>query len=87
MTTSERRVIITQDKVEADGSITHGIGKSDKAEYDANTGDIRLTGMPDVTQGVNRCIATDPSTVMTLNRDGHMKAVGPHKTIIVDRCG
>ncbi len=84
ITTSDRRVIITQDKVEADGSITHGIGKADKATYDANTGDIVLYGMPDVIQGHDRCIALDPSTVMTLNRDGRMKAVGPHKTIIID---
>jgi lipopolysaccharide export system protein LptA len=83
--TSDKRVVITQDKTEADGSITHSIGLSDKANYDAITGDIVLTGMPDVTQGVNRCIATDPSTVMTLNRDGHMHAVGPHRTIIVDK--
>jgi lipopolysaccharide export system protein LptA len=83
--TSDKRVVITQDKTEADGSITHSIGISDKASYDAVTGDIVLTGMPDVTQGINRCIATDPSTVMTLNRDGHMKAQGPHKTIIVDK--
>jgi lipopolysaccharide export system protein LptA len=84
ITTSERRVIITQDKVEADGSITHGIGKADRATYDANTGDIVLYGNPDVVQGNDRCIATDPNTVMTLNRDGRMKAVGPHKTIIID---
>ena len=84
ITTSERRVIITQDKVEADGSITHGIGIANQADYNAITGNIVLTGMPDVTQGVNRCIATDPSTVMTLNRDGHMTAKGPHKTIITD---
>jgi hypothetical protein len=70
--------------VEADGSITHGIGISDRAEYDANTGNIKLFGMPDVTQGPNRCIATDATTTMTLNRDGHMTAVGPHKTIITD---
>ncbi len=82
-TTSDRRVIITQDKTEADGTITHSIGKSDKANYDAVTGDIVLTGTPDVIQGVNRVQATHPSTVITLNRDGHMKAVGPHKTTIV----
>jgi lipopolysaccharide export system protein LptA len=84
-TTSERRVIITQDKVEADGTITHSIGKSDVANYDAVTGDIVLTGTPDVTQGINRVIATAPTTVMTLNRDGRMRAEGPHKTIIVDK--
>jgi len=82
--TTEKRVVITQDKVEADGSITHSIGLSDIADYDTVTGDIILHGMPDVTQNTNRCIATDPSTWMRLNRDGHMDAHGPHRTIIVD---
>ncbi|MDR3405464.1 MAG: hypothetical protein P4L99_23415 [Chthoniobacter sp.] len=84
VTTSERRVKIIQDKVEADGSITHGIGLSDRAEYFATNGDIFLYGMPDVTQGTNRCIATAPETWMKMNRDGRMEAHGPHKTIIVD---
>jgi lipopolysaccharide export system protein LptA len=77
-------VIITQDKAEADGSVTHNIGKGRKATYDANTGDIVLTGSPSVLQGINLCVATDDSTVMTLNRSGHMKVVGPHKTVIKD---
>ncbi len=85
ITTSDRRVVITQDKVEADGTISHSIGLANKAVYDAITGDITLTGMPDVTQKVNRCVATDPVTIMILNRDGHMHAIGPHKTIIVDK--
>ena len=84
ISTSERRVLITQDKVEADGSITHGIGHADRAEYDAKTGDIVLYGTPDVTQGMNRCFALAPETIMTLNRDGHMTAKGPQKTTIVD---
>jgi hypothetical protein len=84
VTTSDRRVRITQDKVEADGSITHGIGLSDRAEYYSSNGDIFLYGMPDVTQGTNRCIATAPETWMKLNRDGRMEAHGPHRTLIVD---
>ena len=84
VTTSERRVIITQDKVESDGSITHGIGIADRAEYFSTSGDIFLYGMPDVTQGTNRCIATAPETWMKLNRDGRMYAYGPHRTIIID---
>ena len=83
--TSDRRVIITQDKMEADGTITKSIGKSDKATYDAVTGDIVLTGSPDVIQGINRVQATDPGTIMTLNRDGHMNAKGPHKTTIAEK--
>jgi hypothetical protein len=84
-TTSERRVIIKQDKIDADGGVTHCVGIADRADYDAVTGDIVLTGSPEVQQGINRVIATDPGTKMTLNRDGRMRADGPHKTIIVDR--
>lgn len=84
VTTSDRRVIITQDKIDAEGKVTHSIGKGDRATYDANTGDIVLYGSPDAVQGTNRVQATDPSTVITLNRAGNMKAIGPHKTTIVD---
>src|SRR4029077_12180890 len=55
--TREKRVVITQDKTEVDGSVTHSTGISNKATYDAASGDIVLTGMPDITQGINRCIA------------------------------
>jgi len=84
ITTSDRRVIITQDKLEADGTITHSIGKGDRATYDANTGEVVLYGSPDAVKGTNHVQATDPTTIITLNRDGRMKAVGPHKTTIVD---
>jgi lipopolysaccharide export system protein LptA len=83
--TSDRRVIITQEKDNGTGGKTLSVGKADKATYDAVTGDVVLTGTPDVTQGINRVQATDPGTVMTLNRDGHMKAVGPHRTTIVEK--
>ncbi len=84
ITTSDRRVIITQDKLEADGTITHSIGKADKATYDANTGEVVLYGSPDVVKNTNHVQATDPTTVMYMYRDGFMKAVGPHKTTIID---
>jgi lipopolysaccharide export system protein LptA len=77
-------VVITQDKLESDGSISQNIGKGRKATYDATTGNIVLTGMPSVQQGVNLCVATDESTVMTLNRNGRMKVDGPFKTVIKD---
>lgn len=83
--TGTQRVIITQDKTEADGTISRSMGKADKATYDAVSGDIVLYGSPEVLQNINKVIATDPSTVMTLNRDGRMKASGPHKTTIVDK--
>jgi lipopolysaccharide export system protein LptA len=78
-------VTVTQDKKQDDGTINHSIGHGKKAVYDSPTGDITLTGKPDVQQGLNTCVATDESTVMVLNRDGHMRVTGPHKTIIKDQ--
>lgn len=88
VTTSDRRVVITQDKKDADGNVivhNYSVGNADQATYDATTGDTVLTGNPDVVQGSDRCVATEPGTVMILNRDGHMKAIGPHRTIIVEQ--
>ena len=77
-------VLITQLKQEGDGSLTKNVGKGRRATYDAKTGDVVLTGMPSVQQGINLCVAQDESTVMTLNRDGRMRVEGPHKTVIKD---
>lgn len=85
--TAGSRVLITQDKKDADGTLQHSAGEADRVTYDAVTGDIVLIGKPEIQQGINRVIATDPRTVMTLNRDGHMNAKGPTKTIIVDKAG
>ena len=79
------RVTISQSKTDPDGTVQHSVGQADKATYDGVTGDIELTGKPEIQQGINLVIATAQGTVMTLNRDGHMKAKGPHKTIIVDK--
>ena len=80
-----KRVFITQDKADAGGKMQRSTGEADRAAYNATTGDIVLTGSPEIQQGINRVIATDPRTKMTLNRDGHMHADGPTKTIIVDK--
>jgi len=77
-------VVVTQDKVEADGSITKNIGKGRKVTYDAATGNIVLTGNPNIQQGINLFVATDENTVMTLNRNGQVKFDGPTKTILKD---
>ena len=79
------RVVITQNKLQPDGTIQHSVGTGDKATYDAVTGDVILTGKPEIQQGINLVIATSPVTKMTLNRDGHMHAEGPTKTVIVDK--
>lgn len=77
-------VVITQEKIGADGSVSLNIGKARKATYDAVTGNVVLTGMPTVQQGINVCSAIDEKTVMTLNRDGNMVVEGEARTTIND---
>jgi lipopolysaccharide export system protein LptA len=81
---AEGSVVITQDKVDAEGNVTHSVGHARKAVYEADTGDITLTGRPDVSQGINTLEATEDWTIITLNRDGRMHANGPHKSTIRD---
>lgn len=80
-----KMVTVIQEKNEADGTSSRSIGHGKKVVFDSVTGDITLTGRPDVQQGINTCIATDESTIMILNRDGHMRVTGPHKTVIKDQ--
>lgn len=77
-------VVVTQDKVESDGSISKNIGRGRRITYDAASGDIVLTGMPSIQQGGKQFVATDERTVMYLNRNGHAKIDGPSKTILKD---
>jgi hypothetical protein len=80
----DRPVVIVQDKPGANGAAPeHDVGIALKADYNADTGDVILTGWPRVSQGINTQIATSEETVMTMNRDGHtMKTHGPSRTII-----
>jgi hypothetical protein len=81
---SDRPVVIVQDKPAANGEAAqHSVGIALKADYNADTGDVVLTGWPRVTQGVNTQIATAPYTVMIMNKDGHtMKTHGPSRSVI-----
>ena len=78
------KVIITQDKKEADGSITHSVGKADKAVYDAVTGDVTLTGSPEIHQGISRVIPAEEGVKLIINRDGKYRAIGRTKTLLQD---
>lgn len=82
--TAGREVVITQDKIESDGSITKNVGRARKATYDSKTGNIILVGSPSVQQGINLCVAQSEDTVMTLNRNGYNRVDGPSKTVIKD---
>jgi lipopolysaccharide export system protein LptA len=81
---AEGNVVIIQDKVEADGTVSHNLAHAKKAVYEAGSGDITLYGHPDAARGVNTVIALEEGTIIIMNRDGRMHAVGPHKTTIKD---
>jgi lipopolysaccharide export system protein LptA len=81
---AEGSVVITQEKVDAAGELTKNVGRAKRAVFDSNTGDITLTGNPQVEQGINTIVATEESTVMILNQEGRMRVIGPHRTVIKD---
>ena len=78
------RVIITQDKKEADGSVTNSVGKADKAVYNAVTGDITMTGNPEIRQGISKVVPAEEGVTLIINRDGRYRAIGRTKTLLQD---
>ena len=69
--TNGGRVLITQEKKnEADGTVTSSIGKADKAVYNATTGDITLTGNPEIRQGISKVVPAEEGVTLIINRDG-----------------
>ena len=82
--TNGGRVVITQDKKEADGSVTNSIGKADKAVYNATTGDITLTGTPEIRQGISKVVPAEDGVTLIINRDGRYRAIGRTKTLLQD---
>lgn len=81
---AEGKVIILQEKPDEKGKITRYLGKASKAEYNSKTGDVTLSGWPQIQQGINNQIATEEGTVMILNRNGRMQTVGASKTVIAE---
>ena len=80
---AEGHVVITQDKVdEKTGEVTHYIGKGARAEYEAGTGKMTLSGWPQIQQGLNNQVATEEGTVMMMDKDGHLTTKGPSMTVI-----
>jgi lipopolysaccharide export system protein LptA len=79
---AEGNVVITQDKTDPNGNVEHDVAHAKKALYDTDTGDVTLYGKPDVQQGGNQVIALDETTIIILNRSGHMTVHGPHKVVL-----
>src|SRR6266576_3842237 len=67
------------------GPPTRAVGRSDKATYTANTGDVELVGTPRVQEGQNLHVATSPDTVMIISQNSQLKTHGPSRTQIVQQ--
>lgn len=79
------RVVITQDKKnDVDGTVTNSVGKADKAVYNATTGDITLTGNPEIRQGISNVVPAEEGVTLIINRDGRYRAIGRTKTLLQD---
>lgn len=60
-------------------------GKAEKAIYQAKDGSVTLLGWPEVTQGDDTQVATDPDVKMILYRDGRMTTYGSTRTVIQEK--
>src|SRR5438094_553784 len=67
------------------GPPTRAVGRSDKATYTANSGDVELRGTPRVQEGQNLHVATSPDTVMIISQNSQLKTHGPSRTQIVQQ--
>jgi lipopolysaccharide export system protein LptA len=80
---AEGHVAVIRDRPDpAGGAPSRSAGRSEKAIYEASTGNVELTGSPRVQQGVNTHIATSPDTVMIINANGQLTTHGPSRTEI-----
>jgi lipopolysaccharide export system protein LptA len=84
---TDQPVVVVQDKPGANGGPPeHDVGIAQKADYNADSGDVKLIGWPRVSQGINTQIATASYTIMIMNKAGHtMKTIGPSRTVIQEQ--
>lgn len=79
---AEGDVIIIQDKVGDKGEVERSLARAQKAVYDSQTGNITLSGWPQVEQKQNVTMAAEESTVIILNRKGKLEVLGHSKSIL-----
>jgi len=83
---AEGNVGLVRDRPDPNGgSPTRAVGRSDKATYTANTGDVELVGTPRVQEGPNLHVATSPDTVMVVSQNSQLRTHGPSRTEIVQQ--
>lgn len=79
---AEGKVFIVQEKPDEKGNITRYVGRAARVEYIAGSGDVILTGWPQIQQGLNNQVATEEGTKMILNKNGKLTTTGGSKTVI-----
>lgn len=77
-------VVIRQENTDDRGSDVVSVARSGLAVFVPATGDIELRESPQIAQGINAHVATEPQTRMILNRAGKINTIGGSKTVIVD---
>lgn len=79
---AEGDVVIFQEKANGNGDMERSVGRAQKAVFDANTGNITLSGWPQVEQKQNTIVALDEATVILLNRKGTLEVLGHSKSVL-----
>ena len=79
---AEGHVVIIQERTDDKGEVVRYIGRAAKAEYVSDKGEMTLSGWPQIQQGFNNQVATEESTVMIMDRDGHLHTKGSSMTVI-----
>ena len=79
---AEGDVIIFQEKTNDKGEIERSVGRAQKAVYDTKTGNIALSGWPQVEQKQNTIIAMEEGTVILLNQKGTLEVLGHSKSVL-----
>src|SRR2546429_152258 len=80
---AEGNVGLVRDRPDPNGGPpTRAVGRSDKATYTANTGDVELVGTPRVQEGQNLHVATSPDTVMIISQNRQLKTNRASRTQI-----
>ena len=86
---AEGNVVIVNERPGTDnaGKPVTSRGKSQRATYDPKSGEVTLSGWPQIEQGINLHLAADANTRMILNTNGRMRTVGRSRTVIKDAEG
>lgn len=77
--------IVSISKSKSGGPDEKSTGKGERAVYTTADGLIVLSGSPQIQQGGNTHIATEPGTKMFLYRDGRLNTEGSSRTIIQNK--